>query len=480
MDRTEDHGVAIAVEGEAMIFEQFYLGCLSQASYLIADEISRRAVVVDPRRDVSIYLDFAREHDVSIELVLETHFHADFLSGHLELAAATGAAIGYGAAADTEFESRPLADGERIALGSSDEGVELEVRHTPGHTPESISIVVRERATAEPFAVLTGDTLFVGDVGRPDLLSSKGVTADDLASNLYDSLHIQLLTLPDKTRVYPAHGAGSSCGKNLSSDTWSTIGAQRATNYALQPMSKGAFIAAVTEGQNLAPAYFTFDANLNREVHGVLDESPPEPMTLDAIIRHQRRGGVVLDTRDPDDYALGHLIGSVNIGLSGRFAEYAGGVIQPGVPIALVTQPGLERESKVRLARIGYDNVVGHLAEPLHALIAHPDEAGHLRRLDVAELESAMRDVDDLQLVDVRQPGETADGTIDGAIEIPLARLNERIAQLDASKPTIVYCAAGFRSAIAASRLMGAGFTDVADLIGGYGAWSASRETSPT
>ena len=461
-----------------MIFEQYYLGCLSQASYLVADDVTRRAVVVDPRRDVSIYLDEARERGLSIELVLETHFHADFLSGHLELAAATGAEIGYGSAAETEFDARRLDDGEVLRLGDGPDGVSLEIRHTPGHTPESISIVVRESDGADPFAVLTGDTLFVGDVGRPDLLSSRGVTADDLAGQLYDSLHDRLLTLPDTTRVYPGHGAGSSCGKSLSSDTWSTIGTQRATNYALAPMSKDEFVAAVTEGQNLPPQYFSFDAALNRQAHGVLDESPPPPMSLDEVVRHQRAGGVVLDTRDPAEFALGHLLGSVNVGLGGRYAEFAGGVIQPGARIALVTDPGMELESKIRLARIGYDHVVGHVDEPLSLLVERPEEACRLRRLDVAEVEAALGG-GGVQLVDVRQPGETVDGTIDGAVGIPLTRLNERLAQLDASKPTIVFCAGGYRSAIAASRLMQAGFADVADLVGGYGAWAQAHEPTP-
>jgi hydroxyacylglutathione hydrolase len=459
-----------------MIFEQHYLDCLSQASYFIADPSSGRAVVVDPRRDISPYLESAAEHDLTIELVLETHFHADFLSGHLELADATGATIAYGSVAETEFESRKLIDQERISLGE----VELVILHTPGHTPESISIVVYEHAGDEvPYGVLTGDALFIGDVGRPDLLSSKGVTAADLASDLYDSLHGQLMTLPDATRVYPAHGAGSACGKNLSTDTWSTIGEQRKSNYAVAPMSKEDFITAVTDGLTAPPAYFSFDANLNREVHPILDEAtPPSPLSIDDVVRHQRTGAVVLDTRDPNEFAVGHLIGSVNIGLGGRYAEFAGGVIQPGAPIVVVTEPGLELEAKNRLARIGFDNIVGHLAEPLRTFHENPGEVAHSRRLDVDQLNAALAAGDDVQLVDVRQPGETANGIIDGATEIPLTRLNERLASLNASKPTVVYCAGGFRSSIAASRMVAAGFTDVADLLGGYGAWEATTATA--
>lgn len=455
-----------------MIFEQHYLDCLSQASYFIGDETSKRAVVVDPRRDISPYLASAEEHGMTIDLVLETHFHADFLSGHLELAAATGAAIGYGAEAETEFESRKLADGERISLGD----VTLEVLHTPGHTPESISIVVYEHADdAVPHGVLTGDTLFIGDVGRPDLLSSVGMSSNELASMLHDSLHDRILTLPDETRVFPAHGAGSSCGKSLSTETTSTIGEQRRTNYALAPMSKDEFVRVVTDGQTAPPAYFSYDAHRNREIHPILDETEmPPPLALDEVLRHQRAGGVVLDTRDPNEFAVGHLIGAVNVGLGGRYAEFAGGVIQPGAPIVLVTESGMEIEARNRLARIGFDTVVGHLADPLTTMHDNPDEVTQSSRVDVDTLRDILDDGSALQLIDVRQPGETEQGTIEGATLVPLTRLNERLASLDASRPTVVFCAGGFRSSIAASRLASSGFADVSDLLGGYGAWTAA------
>lgn len=454
-----------------MIFEQHYLECLSQASYLIGDEGTGRAVVVDPRRDIAPYLESAAQHGLTIELVIETHFHADFLSGHLELAAATGATIGYGSAAETEFESRKLADGERISLGD----VTLEVLHTPGHTPESISVVVYEHADdAVPYGVLTGDTLFIGDVGRPDLLSSRGVTADELARNLYESLHNKLMLLPNATRVYPGHGAGSSCGKSLSTETWSTLGQQRVSNYALAPMSQDEFIAAVTEGQTSPPAYFAFDAGLNRELRPLLDESsPPEPLSLSEVVAWQRRGAVVLDTRSPEEFAAGHLISAINIGMSGRFAEQAGGVIQPGAPIVLVSNPGGDLEAKTRLARIGFDRVVGALSDPLAALAANPGDVVASSRMDAVALEQARAEVPDLQIVDVRQPGETEGGSIEGALLVPLTELNAQLSSLDANRPTVVYCAGGFRSSIAASRLAAAGFTDVSDLLGGYGAWTS-------
>jgi hydroxyacylglutathione hydrolase len=458
-----------------VIFEQHYLDCLSQASYLVGDETTGRAVVVDPRRDVAAYLESAEEHGLTIELVLETHFHADFLSGHLELAESTGATIGYGSEAETEFESRKFLDGERYSLGE----VTLEIRHTPGHTPESISIVVYEHADDEvPYGVLTGDTMFIGDVGRPDLLASVGVTAGDLARSLFTSLHEKLLTLPDETRVFPAHGAGSACGKSLSTETSSTIGEQRSTNYALAPMTVDDFVATVTEGQTSPPAYFSYDAHRNREQHGILDETTPPPaLDLDAVIAEQRRGAIVLDTREAAEFAAGHLIGSLNVGLAGRYAEYAGGVIQPGARIVLVADPGTELEAKVRLGRIGFDNLVGHLAGVPEVLVEHPGDVARSSRLTVAEFDAIRAARSDLQLVDVRQPGETALGTIPGALAIPITELNARLASLDAARPTVVFCAGGYRSSIASSRLAAAGFADVSDILGGYGAWtSVDRE----
>ncbi|MBL8774313.1 MAG: MBL fold metallo-hydrolase [Acidimicrobiales bacterium] len=449
-----------------MHFTQYYLDCLSQASYLIGDQTTGRAVVVDPRRDIQEYLDDAEAAGLVIELIIETHFHADFLSGHLELAEATGAAIGFGEVAQADFPIRRLGDGERISLGE----VTLEIRATPGHTPESISVVVYERPADEvPYGVLTGDTLFIGDVGRPDLLSSIGVSADDLGRQLYHSLHEKLLTLPDVTRVFPAHGAGSACGKNLSTETQSTIGEQRATNYALAPMTEAEFVAVVTEGQPSAPGYFAFDAGLNRRQRELLDETePPEALTLDAVLEHQRAGAAVLDTRDANEYSIGHLAGSLNVGAGGRFAEYAGSVVGPDTPIVLVTDPGGELEAKVRLARIGFDTVVGALAEPVASFLAHPDVVETSTRVTAAELEAALGEV---TLVDVRNPGEVKLGMIDGARHVPVAELRDRLGELDPEAPTVVYCAGGYRSILASSLLRSAGFTQVSDLLGGYGAW---------
>jgi hydroxyacylglutathione hydrolase len=459
-----------------MKFTQYYLDCLSQASYLIGDESTGRAVVVDPRRDTDEYVRDAAEAGLTIELIIETHFHADFLSGHLELAAATGAEIAYSSVAETEFASRKLADGERIELGE----LVLEIRHTPGHTPESISIVVWEHADdAEPYGVLTGDTLFIGDVGRPDLLSSIGFTREDLADQLYDSLHDKLMTLPDATKVYPAHGAGSACGKNLSTDTWSTIGAQRTTNYALLADDKQAFFDLVTEGQPPAPSYFVYDAILNRQDRELLDEhATPTPLDLDGFEALVAGGAMIIDGRDPEEFAHGHLAGSINVGLNGRYAEFAGSVIPSDVDIVLVVGTGFETEAKNRLARIGFDRVVGFLERPLEAMAAHPDRVERASRLTAVEFGDQRGDIDGLQLVDIRNPGEVESGTIADAVTIPVGQLPARLDELDPAAPTVVYCAGGYRSSVAASVLRQAGFADVSDIIGGYGAWQEALAAS--
>ncbi len=456
-----------------MIFTQHYLGCLSHASYLIGDETTGRAVVVDPRRDIGLYLDEAAAAGLTIERVIETHVHADFVSGHLELAARVGAVISYGAAAEVDFAIEPLADGQRLSLGD----VTLEVLATPGHTPESICVVVYEHATDEvPYGVLTGDTLFVGDVGRPDLLASVDPTlsADVLARRLYRSLHDKLLALPDATRVFPAHGAGSSCGRQLSSQTSSTIGEQRRTNYALAPMDEDAFVTAVTEGLPPRPAYFAFDAARNREDHALLDESPPAALTVAAALDRRADGAVLLDVREPADFAAGHLCGAVNIGLQGRFAEWAGEVLPPDRDIVLVGDPARAAEAKIRLGRVGYDRVVGQVDDPAGSLAARPELHEASSRLTIEQLAELRGLEPTLQVVDVRDPGETAAGTLDGAREIPLVAVTSSLAAIDRDVGVVVYCESGYRSQVAASVLREAGFTDVSDLLGGFAAWDAA------
>ncbi|NBQ43459.1 MAG: MBL fold metallo-hydrolase [Mycobacteriaceae bacterium] len=458
-----------------MKFTQYYLECLSHASYLIGDETTGRAVVVDPQRDVSEYLADAAELGMTIELVIETHFHADFLSGHLELAEATGARIVYSSVAQPEFDFLAVADGERYSLGQ----VQLEFLHTPGHTPESLSIVIYEHAGDAPYGVLTGDTLFIGDVGRPDLLSSIGFTREELADKLYDSLHTKLMPLPDATRVYPAHGAGSACGKNLSTELWSTMGEQRTTNYALRAPDRATFVDLVTEGQPPAPGYFVYNAILNRQGRELLDETQmPPALSYDAMRAALAAGAVLVDGRTPEEFATGHLAGAINIGLEGRYAEFAGSVITPDVDIVLMTDPDRVLEGKNRLARIGFDRVIGYLADPYAEMFTHRDDVQVASRLTTNALGERIADVPELQIVDVRNPGEVAAGMIPGAVNIPVGQLPDRLGELDTHRPTVVYCAGGYRSSVAASLLRRHGFDDVSDVLGGYNAWADATQNA--
>jgi hydroxyacylglutathione hydrolase len=447
-----------------MIFEQFYLECLSHASYLVGDQTTGHAVVVDPQRDIAQYLDRARELNLTITHVLETHFHADFLSGHLELAKATGATICFGAEARPQFAAHLLADGERIVIGD----VVIETRLTPGHTPESASYVVYEHdGDAVPYGVLTGDTLFIGDVGRPDLLVSVGKTADELGHMLFTSIQNKLLTLPDPTRVFPAHGAGSACGKNLSTETSSTMGEQRRENYALQFTNADAFVTAVTEGQPEAPGYFIYDAVLNQQARETLDEhESPIALTVAHLLNARERGVQIIDTRESQFFAAGHLRGSVNVGLAGRYAEYAGSVINPEEDIVIVTDAGMELEAKVRLARIGYDRVVGSFTADNLADI--PSEVDRASRLTAHEFMTRRHDIENLQVIDVRGEGEFAINHLDGAKSIPVSQLRKHLEELNSIAPTVVYCAGGYRSSIAASVLRTNGFRDVSDVLGGF------------
>ena len=454
-----------------MIVHQYYLECLSHASYLVGDETSGTAVVIDPRRDVGEYVADAEELGLRITHVINTHLHADFLSGHHELSAATGAEMVFGKSAPVEFPAMLVADGSWIEMGH----VRLQVLETPGHTPESICITAYEGPDAtEPYCVFTGDTLFIGDVGRPDLLASVGVTADELGRMLYASLHTKLIPLPDEVLVYPAHGAGSACGKNLSTETMSTMRDQRALNYALQPMSEDDFVAIVTDGQPAAPPYFVYDAITNRKERALFDEQAEiTAMSLLELDQALADGAVLIDTRQATDFAAGHLIGSVNVGLDGRFAEYAGSVVEPHSPIVLVCEEEAEREAVTRLARIGFDNVIGFLQQPHQVMAEHPERTEHASRLTVDQLQDIMANVPDVQLVDIRNPGELSVGVISPAKMLPLGSLMRQLGELDPSRPTVVYCAGGYRSSAGASLLRTHGFADVSDLLGGYAAWEA-------
>jgi hydroxyacylglutathione hydrolase len=460
-----------------MFLRQYDLACLSLYSYLVGDTTTGRAVVIDPQRDIGEYLADAEANGLTIERVIETHFHADFLSGHLELAEATGAVISYGSVAQPDFPFERLADGQVLSLGE----LTLEVLHTPGHTPESISIVLRRRADEEPYAVFTGDTLFIGDVGRPDLLTSVGRTADSLARDLYRSLRDKLMRLPDSTLVYPAHGAGSACGKHLAAAASSTIGEQRATNYALAPMTEDQFVEAVTEGQGVAPLYFAFAADANRRERPLLDDhEPPRAIELDEAVRLAAEGAVLIDTRSAESFASGHLRGSINVGLDGRFAEYAGDVVRPGQRVVVLGDTGRGTEARIRLARIGFDDVVGMVDGIEEALASRPELATTAPRLPARDVADWLADEPQgLQILDVRNPGEVQEtGSLPGARHIPLARLLDHIDELDRDAPTLVVCAGGYRSSVAASALRAHGFGTVADLIGGYGAWASFVATT--
>ena len=455
-----------------MLFTQYYLDCLSQASYLIGDESTGQAVVVDPRRDVAEYLADAEARGLRIVGVINTHFHADFVSGHLELARETGAWIGYGEAASASFPIRHLADGERISLGE----VTLEVMATPGHTPESISILVFEHPDDDTaYGVLTGDALFIGDVGRPDLLASVGVTADELGRMLYDSVQHKLMGLPDEVRVFPAHGAGSACGKNLSTERQSTIGNQRAFNYACQPMSEEQFLAVVTEGQPAAPGYFVYNATLNKQDRDVRDTDATVPALTDEQVEAALAAGAALhDARGVQEFAAGHLRGSVNVPADGRMAETVGMVFTPDQQVVIIAPEGTEQEVATRFARIGFDNVLGYLPDPEAFFLSHQDEVERASRLPAPEADEAAGRPD-VQVVDIRNAGEVAAGMLPGARHIPLAELPARAGELDADRPVLLYCAGGWRSSVGASLLRAKGFTDVSDILGGYGAWALAH-----
>jgi rhodanese-related sulfurtransferase/glyoxylase-like metal-dependent hydrolase (beta-lactamase superfamily II) len=459
-----------------MILKQYYLGCLAHASYLIGDEASGAAIIVDPQRDIQQYLADAASLGLHIRHVFLTHFHADFIAGHLELRDSCGAVIHLGSRAQAEYAFVPMADHDTLEFP----GLRLEVFHTPGHTIESISILVYDLAkdSANPKAVLTGDTLFIGDVGRPDLRASLGWTADDLGAHLYDSLHNKLLPLPDDTLVYPAHGAGSLCGKKLSSDTVSTLGDQRRMNYALQPMSKGEFIQLVTADQPDAPQYFTYDAILNTRERAILDSNLQkvlQPVTLDEVIRLGDAGAQVLDVREPAEYAKGHLAGSINIGLGGQYATWAGTILDRAKPIVIIAEPGREQEAALRLGRIGFDHVRGYLDGGMAALASRPDLVWPTERVTANMIADELAAPDAPLVLDIRNPREWDASHIADSVNIPLNHLQERIAEVPRTRRIAVHCAGGYRSSIAASILHQYGITNLIEMAGGLAAWNAAR-----
>ncbi|HEY1576763.1 MAG TPA: MBL fold metallo-hydrolase [Terracidiphilus sp.] len=458
-----------------MILKQYYLGCLAHASYLLGDQESGTAVVVDPQRDIHQYLVDAQKFDLEIRHVFLTHFHADFLAGHLEMRDACHATIHLGSRAQAEYAFLPMRDGSTLDFP----GMRLEVLHTPGHTIESISILVFDltKDRSKPYAVLTGDTLFIGDVGRPDLRASLGWTAHELGGHLYDSLHTRLLPLPDEVLVYPAHGAGSLCGKKLSSDTVSTLGDQRRFNYALKPMSKEEFIRLVTADQPDAPPYFTYDAILNTRERATLDKKLEEvlkPVELDEVLRLGDRGAQILDVRDPAEYAKGHLAGSMNIGLGGQYATWAGTILDRAKPIVIISEPGREYEATIRLGRIGFDHILGYLGGGMAALAERPDLVWPTQRTGVLIAAEELESADPPFLLDVRNPREWEGNHIKSAVNLPLNNLQARIAEVPRDRRIAVHCAGGYRSSIAVSILHQHGITNLIEIAGGLAAWEAA------
>lgn len=459
-----------------MIFERIYLGCLAQASYLIACPRSRVAAIVDPRRDVDDYIALAEKKGVEIRHVILTHFHADFVSGHIELQKRCKAKIHVGARAKAEYAFTPAREGSTIELGPT---VRLGFLETPGHTPESVCVLVYDRAKSEekPHAVLTGDTLFIGDVGRPDLMASVGLSAEKLAGMLYDSLHEKLLALPDETLVYPGHGAGSLCGKNLSDEASSTIGTQRKLNYALRPMTKAAFVKLMTSDLAAAPSYFAYDADLNRKKRKTLDTTlarATKPLSLEKALALQAKGAQVLDARSADEYAKGHLVGSINVGLGGKFATWAGALLDREKPIVVIAPAGKESEAVMRLGRIGLDAVAGYLEGGAKAFEARPELVRTHERLTAKQLAKELESENPPHVLDVRAPGEWTAGRIAGNVHVPLLQLEERLADIPRGGRLVIHCAGGYRSMIAASLLARHGI-ESSDLVGGFGAWEEAK-----
>jgi len=450
-----------------MYFEQFYLACLAHASYMLGS--GGEAAVVDPQRDVDIYLQAAQEQGLKIRHIFETHLHADFVSGHKELAARTGANIYIGERAGARFAHVPLRDGSQVSFGD----VRITALETPGHTPEAVCLVVRDAAKSpEPALVLTGDTLFIGDVGRPDL--SKQYTAQQLAAMLYDSLHEKLLRLPDNVLVYPAHGAGSLCGRNMRADRFSFIGTERLTNPALQVNSRDDFVQQLTANLPPRPAYFVQDAELNREGAPALEELPALPVIAPTCLRSLiDEGANALDTRSSEQFAAGHVPGSINIPLQGQFATWAGIVLGlEGRPVLIAESPEKIAESRMRLARVGIEECIGCLPGGVEEWKRAGLALALVPQMTATELRERMNG---MQVLDVRRESEWHAGHIDGAWLWPLDRFASELPDLDRDGPLAVHCKSGYRSAIASSLLLRAGYQNVTNLVGGFDAWQQAQ-----
>ena len=441
-----------------MKFKQFYLGCLAHASYYVGSE--DEAVIVDPQRDVQQYLDEAEANGQKIKYIIETHSHADFVSGHIELAEKTGAEIIYGQRANTQFPTHKVKDGDELMVGK----LNLKFLETPGHTPESITVLVKDTENPDdPIKMLTGDTLFIGDVGRPDLIGSVGFTAEDMGSMLYDSLRTKIMPLPDDTEVYPAHGAGSLCGKSLSEETWSTLGNQKKSNYALKPMMKEEFVKIVAADQPEVPAYFPKSAAKNLEGSVSLADLPKlKEFSSEEAFSFE---GVVVDLRERDAFGNGHIPNAINIGLSGQFASWAGTLISIGTPILLVadSQEDID-EAVIRLARIGIETAEGSIL-----IKDFTGEKNSIDQVSVEEVNSKLSD--DVQFIDVRRVQEYANGHALKTMNLSLDILSREVDKLNPEKPTFVICQSGYRSSVGTSILENAGIKEIYNVTGGTNAW---------
>ena len=450
-----------------MHFKQFYLGCLSHASYYLGSE--GEATIIDPQRDVQQYIDEAKALGQQIKYIIETHSHADFVSGHVELAAKTGAEIVFGQRANTQFPTHKVSDGDVLKVGK----IDLKFLETPGHTPEGITIVATDTQDATaPQKMFTGDTLFIGDVGRPDLIGSKGFTAEQMGGMLYDSLHEKILPMSDETEVYPAHGAGSLCGKSLSKETWSTLGNQRKFNYALQPMAKDDFVKIVAADQPEVPAYFPKSAAKNLEGSAPLaDIAKPRALSSDEI---RNFDGIVIDVRQNVEYGERHIPNSINIGLGGQFASWAGTLVPIGAPIAVVAESETQvEEACTRLARVGHETVSGSLL-----IQDYTGETKSVEQVSVQEVSDLINTDKVMQFVDVRRSAEHAAGHAVETINIPLDKLASDFEKLDPTLPTYVICQGGYRSSLGTSILENAGFETIYNVTGGTKAWTdAGLET---
>lgn len=450
-----------------MFFKQFYLACLAHASYLIGS--AGEAAVIDPQRDVDEYIELAKAEQLNIKYIIETHLHADFVSGHQELSSRTGATIVFGDKANAAFDHRAVKDGDEILLGN----LTLRFIETPGHTPEGICVLVTDPASPAQ-KLFTGDTLFIGDVGRPDLAGGKGFTPKEMAGLMYESLHGKLMTLPDDTEVFPAHGAGSMCGKNMSKETSSTIGEQRKFNYALKPMTKDEFVSMMTAELPEAPAYFPKDAEINRSGARRLAElSPPKQLTGQELNSIQSPDQIILDIRTPELFGLGHISGSINIGLGGQFAMWAGSLIPMNAELIIVAETITQvDESIVRLARVGIENVKGYLLGDVDEWSRAGLKVEKIKQVSVSQLKERL-DSGKLQIVDVRRAPEYASGHVPAALNAALSGLEKHLRDLPLAKSgeTAVICAGGYRSSAAASLLQKHGFKNLINVTGGTAAW---------